>query len=184
MDKLEILSVQGDSVNEERQSFVVNTAANFVYLANIGVNDLRAARHGAAPNSLGYEWFQPDDNVRFLGMGIALPYQFTIGDRGFYSVIRWVDEDGANGVVSQVGNNGVFHIPFENFEFPFDVYVPHPSPGKYVKYQFFTFYIASDEAQRVEISMFNCPAALNEEQLHIMPWARIAHNLDILESHP
>lgn len=186
---IEVLNVQGVADEEERQSFTVDTAA-VTFEVPLSAPPSPVGGYGAVlrggnttGGSRGTFVFSPNDNFNIIGIGLYLPFQFTFGSQSCVVEMSWLDDLGAFGPVTEFGDQGRMIIPFENFEFPVNVNVPHKSPGQLVAYFMTVGYpVQYRPEHECRVSMVNVPSSLNTESFFVSPFVRVLHNLELSDT--
>ena len=139
-------------------TFTVNTAANDVPLVLAGTPDL------LIDGVNGH--FLQGENFIIEGFCLSLPYQFGQGEinnggagQPGYFMLGWRDTIGNNGSLNQVGILGRINISDANYWYETYTFVRQPIlvAGNY---------FMEITGLSYNVSMFNCPATLNEEVLN------------------
>lgn len=170
---IDVLTTQGSN----QATFTVNTAVTDV---PINASPIEYDLLGA-PEIGFYRFFQPDDSIRILSLGVILPYHFVLSTRPIYLQITYQASGGISGGVFP--NGGYICTPFENYELACDVFFDYPVSGKQVKY---TVHIVdgtgsiTDPAKIMRVSMIGVPASLNGQTLPITVFIKVLHTLQMI----
>jgi len=146
-------------VSADGITFTVDTALDEVAIALAGTPDLEL--NGAT------KYINEGENCIVEGFALTFPYQFG---QGTLSPLRfqigWRDSGGNNGAVTELGDTGRINIPDPNYWYDTFTYVPYPATAA-AKWHFEITGIIG------RVSMFNCPAGLDEEELDIRAHLKI-----------
>lgn len=160
----------------ESPNFVVNTAINSVSLNNCGTQFIFR-------NASNKRWFHQGDNIIILSVGFYLPESFVMAQRPAAGLNRALfeftlgsdDTSLANyRPADAFGGSGNIFIPFPNYEMSIGTYIDaelYLQADDYVLIGTF-----GNNANPIEISMINVPAALNGDTIYLTPWIKVLHN--------
>jgi hypothetical protein len=145
---------------EERPYFIPDSTAKEVQLLSLtGI----PTETGFLRNGRGYRYFQPDDNIRILSIGLVLPYSYSISSNPINIIPFWKDSANASGFVEEFTGDASSlgaTIPYDGAEFPVDVTVKYKSTKKNVAFGVGINTLAP------KISMINAPASLDYTVTH------------------
>jgi hypothetical protein len=138
-------------------------------------------------NGLSYRYFDANDNIRVLSIGIVFPYAYSISTNYIAAFPVWKD----NQLIPVAGNvweftgdpagTSLVRLPYDGAEFPVDVTIAHKSPGHGVA---FTMIAATAAPNIPMVSMINAPLKLDKavthSDLHAWFFWKIVHTLPMI----
>jgi hypothetical protein len=157
---------------------VVKTANRQTFTVS-GTTEVSVAAAGSVPyleNSDGNTYFQRNDSLLILGVGIQLPYSFCAGTIPFLVTLKWYKDDGAT-----TQSIGSMYIPYSNAEIPL---YGGKSPGSFARFPSIIDDTWAGKARLAvevtagKVSVVNNPSALTGA-FSIIPWIRVQHNLGL-----
>ena len=139
-------------------------------------------------NGQSFRYFDYDDNVRVLSIGIVFPYSYSISSNWIAARPIWKDDK----LIPTIGSVGEFtgdftnitlvRMPYDGAEFPVDVTIPHKSPGQKVAFSMWPE--AFPSASAIYVSMINAPSkldfAVTRSNLHAWFFWKVAHTLPMV----
>jgi hypothetical protein len=162
---------------ELRQTFTVNTGADFVYVNPVGaLTPLYTAGDQAR------SWFLAKETFRIVGIGVQVPHGFTIGENGIFLGLLWQDNAANSGGISELSaGQPYFYVPFENFELSIDALIQWPinASGTKLQLQVKIFNDPLFDPPPMQISMIGVPASLNGKSFFLQPFIKIEHNFPL-----
>ena len=165
--------------------FVVNTAVDFVALAEVAAPDY------TLKNSNNKSTFLNGDNFGILSHGFILPESFTWwkDPAALPSAVFLLNQIAIKGLFGDIykidvlGTQAGIYTPMENFEESINVFVdltkqtrttaPHIALNE-------NFTLFTNKTDLLSISMKGIPAALNGKALLVSPFFKILHNFSMI----
>lgn len=177
MDRIDILTPE----LSQCASFTVNTAVNFVPLTPTVLGD-------PILYSGNDEYkFTKGDNITILSAGYFLPERFVIyghdNAAAAKNCVPWlflysIGSAGAGSVVWQFGSNGRLNCPFPNYEFSLGTFVDSIELGMIDPFYWLTLrFPFQSDADNLNISMVDVPAAMNGVKFYVVPFIKVLHTL-------
>lgn len=123
-------------------------------------------------------WFQAGDNVMLRAIRVPIPYGFGTSTYGRINFV-WLDDLGASGPISELGNGSGIVIPnvcdgLEFGEGGLFVQVPKSSAGR--------VYVLMLSVLELGVSMVNLPVSLNGVTVTIPVHAEVLHTVPLVAS--